>query len=61
MSVSMEKLSQITGRSDSCKALDREDFPEPEGPSKMISFDERGMVVFLLSRMSEALQRAQMN
>jgi len=40
----MEKLNQMSGRSDSCNALDREDFPDPDGPSKMISFDERGMV-----------------
>lgn len=46
MSVSMEKPSQITGSSDSCRALDRDDFPEPEGPSKMISFDECGMGCF---------------
>jgi hypothetical protein len=45
MSVSMEKLNQTCGSSASCKALAREDFPEPEGPSKMISFDEGGMVV----------------
>ena len=45
MSVSMEKPSQITGSRDSCKALDREDFPEPEGPSRMISFDGLGMVI----------------
>ena len=48
MSVSMEKPSQITGSSDSCRALDRDDFPEPEGPSKMISFDECGMALFAL-------------
>jgi hypothetical protein len=41
----MEKLNQIPGSKHSCKAAAREDFPEPEGPSKMISFDEGVMAV----------------